>query len=287
MTKHISLLVFVSLLIWSCQEETTSNEDTIATLETAYEENPNGDNLEALLTAYAQDSTGQYAEKAAYLKLSNNRTREGINDLKVLLRADRKADYAFGLANAYKEQQQEEVAFTAYQAYVKAFPNHEQANVVTRFVNGLPNVYERMSALFERAKSDSLRRIQPTVINDFVNSAEALTLIYPSADSAATYLRRAASFAQHYQRDLNQALVYYGMVIDNYPNTPEHESALFATAFLYDEELKDLDRARLYYERFIDEYPNSEFAEDAQVMLNNLGKDDEEILEELLKRREG
>ncbi|MEM1325313.1 MAG: tetratricopeptide repeat protein [Bacteroidota bacterium] len=288
MTKYIFTILATSLLLWSCQgESTTQSDDNITELETAYDANPNGDNLDALLTAYAQDSSGQYAEKSAYLKLSNNRTKEGINDLKVLLRQDRKGDYAFGLANAYKEQQQNEIAFTAYQAYAKAFPDHEQAKTISMSINELPDLTTRMSNLFERAKSDSLRRMKPAIINDYIYSAEAVALIYPAADSAATHLRRAASFAQDYQRNLNQALVFYEMLIDNYPNTGERESALFATAFLYDEELGNLEKAQQFYEQFLKEYPNSDFADDAEIMLTNLGKDDEELLEELLKRREG
>lgn len=62
--------------------------------------------------------------------------------------------------------------------------------------------------------------------------------------------------------------------------------ALFLHAFMCDEDLKQFDRAKTLYEQFIKKFPDSDFTDDAQFLLENLGKTDEEMLE-LLNRSDG
>ena len=57
--------------------------------------------------------------------------------------------------------------------------------------------------------------------------------------------------------------------------------ALFMKAFLFDESLKDVENARKYYQEFIDKYPNHEFAKQAKLLMENLGKSQEEVLKSL------
>ncbi|MEM0994340.1 MAG: tetratricopeptide repeat protein [Bacteroidota bacterium] len=289
MYKYI-LILTIALLSIQCQsDDQSSNETTsIATLETAYEENPSGENLQALLDAYVADSTGQYLEKQAYLQLSNNRFREGLPALKKLMKGSLKAKHALALAAAYEQQQNQAAAQTAYQAYLLTFPKDDQAAAITqRLPQGIPPVAERLAALFEDTKDDSLRRAEPKIVSHYVASAEALALIAPQTDSVSVHLKQAANFTQHYLRDIPRALDLYLWIVNNYQGTPEHEVALFTTAFVYDDEVEDIETARQYYERFIQQYPTSDFADDAEVLLSNLGKDDAEILEELLRKQQG
>ncbi len=59
--------------------------------------------------------------------------------------------------------------------------------------------------------------------------------------------------------------------------------ALFLHAFMCDEDLSQYDRAKSLYTQFIEQFPNSDFHDDAQFLLDNLGKSDEEMLEILNK----
>ena len=45
--------------------------------------------------------------------------------------------------------------------------------------------------------------------------------------------------------------------------------------------LKDFKKAEIVYKDFMKEYPNHEFVAQAKVMLENLGKSDEELLKSL------
>lgn len=287
MFKYFTLL-FAVCLLWQCQNnpKTSTDEGTISSLEAAYEANPSGENLQLLLDAYNADETNTYLEKKAYLELSNNRFQDGMASLKTLMQKEVTPERAINLAAAYEQQQKSTIAQTVYQAYLHAYPKHQQAEMVkNKLGTSLPNLSNRLSNLFYTAENDSLRRTNPNVINDYISSVEAVALVAPQTDSLAMQMKRAANFAQYYQRDIPKALNIYQQIVDRFPNTKERESAMFTLAFIYEEELSQLDKAKMAYENFIKEYPNSELADDATVLLQNLGKDDAEILEELLKKQ--
>jgi len=63
--------------------------------------------------------------------------------------------------------------------------------------------------------------------------------------------------------------------------------ALFLHAFMCDEDLKEYDKAKELYKRFLEKYPDSDFSDDAQFLLENIGKSDEEMLELLHKSNPG
>ncbi len=68
-------------------------------------------------------------------------------------------------------------------------------------------------------------------------------------------------------------------IYNQHPETEQASKALFLHAFMCDEDLNQIDRARQLYEDFIAKYPESDFNDDAQFLLEHLGKSDEEMLE--------
>ncbi len=73
----------------------------------------------------------------------------------------------------------------------------------------------------------------------------------------------------------------------NHPESPQAPKALFLHAFMCDEDLKNYDKAKVLYTQFLEKHPESDFSDDAQFLLQNLGKSDEEMLEILSKRNPG
>lgn len=65
-------------------------------------------------------------------------------------------------------------------------------------------------------------------------------------------------------------LDYYDSLIENYPEDPRADDALFMAGFVASEELYSPGEAARYFKRLIDEYPDSEFRDDAHFMLGNL-----------------
>ena len=80
-----------------------------------------------------------------------------------------------------------------------------------------------------------------------------------------------------------QAVEYYKVVADNYPDSPLAPNALFMVGFIQANELENLDAARDSYNKFLTKYPNSELAKSAEAELENLGIPAEEILMKKLK----
>jgi tetratricopeptide (TPR) repeat protein len=71
-----------------------------------------------------------------------------------------------------------------------------------------------------------------------------------------------------------------------FPKYKNRGAALFLLARLYDEAsmLNNETAAKLIYSQIIMEYPKSSYANDAKASLDNIGKTDEQIVQEFLKK---
>jgi TolA-binding protein len=81
-----------------------------------------------------------------------------------------------------------------------------------------------------------------------------------------------------------QAYEYYKKITDKYPNYKLVQESLYLQAYLLDNFLNDDEKARIVYEQVIQKYPDSHFAKDAKNAINNLGKTDEQLIEEFKKK---
>ena len=82
---------------------------------------------------------------------------------------------------------------------------------------------------------------------------------------------------------LEQAVEYYGLVANKYPDSPNAPKSLFMVGFIQANELKQLDKAKETYNKFIEKYPKDELVNSAQAELDNLGMSPEEILMQKLQ----
>lgn len=114
----------------------------------------------------------------------------------------------------------------------------------------------------------------------YLSDAISLADANPSDTLAALPLYRAAEVARALGNP-GQAIELYQRVIRDYGSFSKAAEAQFMLAFSYDEDMNDFDTAEQEYERFIKNYPDHGFADDAEMLLQNLGKSDEEILREL------
>lgn len=114
----------------------------------------------------------------------------------------------------------------------------------------------------------------------FVERAISFSDQFPKDTLAAMPLYRSAEISRSIGKP-SEAIDTYQKVIERYPSFSKAAEARFMLAFSYDEDLKDLDKARSAYETYLQLHPNHTFADDAQMLLRNLGKSDEQILQEL------
>ncbi len=114
----------------------------------------------------------------------------------------------------------------------------------------------------------------------FVDLAQRLAAEHPADTLAALPLYRAAEVVRA-MNDPKRAAAIYEQVHQSYPTFSKAAESLFMLAFTYDEDLNNMEKAKETYEKFLKLYPDNSFADDTKMLLENLGKSDEEILKEL------
>lgn len=84
----------------------------------------------------------------------------------------------------------------------------------------------------------------------------------------------------------SQAQAMLNNCLNKYPRFANKAAVLFLLAQLYDDAsmLNNEEKAKEYYEQIVKEYPKTSYATDAQSAIRNLGKSDEELVKEFLKK---
>ncbi len=144
----------------------------------------------------------------------------------------------------------------------------------------LVQMSEQLHEQFGQLSDPESGLLKQDVATDYLAKVAHIATSFPRDTAIAMHLYRAAEVA----RAMNQAplaIDYYQRITKDFPNFSRAAEAYFMLAFTYDENLKDLEQATIAYERFIKQYPAHDFADDAAILLKNLGKSDEEILQEL------
>ncbi len=144
--------------------------------------------------------------------------------------------------------------------------------------------------LAEAKKMDSTLLKETEVKTDVANKAiKAFTdfAFYCTADTLCPiYLIKTAQVAQSINNP-RQAQVALEKCVTAYPKSTHRAAAMFLLAQLYDEAvyLNNEQEAKKLYEMVIYEYPKSDWAKSAKGALNFVGKTDEQIMEELKKKK--
>lgn len=120
--------------------------------------------------------------------------------------------------------------------------------------------------------------VEKTVARKFIEIAEAYASLTDSPDKYADLLMKAAGLAKN-MGEFNKSLQLYFKLNNRLPDHPQSKTALFMQAFIYENDLRDLNKAKTTYEEFLQKYPNDpDYADDAKIALQTLGKSPEEML---------
>lgn len=166
----------------------------------------------------------------------------------------------------------------------------KKEDVVKKDSSAVSQTGDSCSKLYARAKaSDEIlmraitldRTIAVTAINDFNNYAS-----YCKEDSLAPVFYVKAGQVAQAIGSYSQAQAMFNNCINTYPQFSNKGAVLFLLAQLYDEHsmLNNEEKAKEYYEQIIKEFPKSTYATDAQTAIKNLGKTDEELVKEFMKK---
>jgi len=295
--KKLILLVLVGATFFACQNESGTTAGTaaaspeIAKLEAAVAEKATPENSKELEIAYRNyitanpddhENASRYLYRAAELQFRMNRYSAAV----ALLNEALKNHYAGSntplnalfLATIYRDKLKNETAAAAvYQTFLKAFPNHEKAAAIQNNYGSEPTMDAKIVDFGNRLMNDSTNRIDYRVANDFIGLCEINALMLPKESNSPDYLHKAGETARSL-RSFPKALEIYDWITNKYPNHPKAAQALFLKAFTYDNDLKKPEEARALYTEFLQKYPNDDFADDTKFLLENLGKNDEEII---------
>jgi tetratricopeptide (TPR) repeat protein len=226
-----------------------------------------------------------FLERAADVHFRGARFGSTVDVLAQALRIYPAADNAFRMANkmatVYAQRlEKPAVAETVWQAMAQAYPRHSGIDSIQAKVAALPAIGERMDTLLNKTVDMNTGRLSFAGVNDYITHAEAYSSIAQDDPISPAILFKAAEVAGYVAMH-ERSLTLYERVENMFPNYEKASKALFMRAFTYAESLGQVDQARALYEEFLARYPEDDFADDAQALLNNLGKSDEEILQGL------
>lgn len=273
--------------------------EAITTLELEMKNNPSAEQIENLMAAYEKyvadhpddvETNAQLLHKAAFVQYTAHRYATAVKYLKQALRkyykSSKTPENALFLASIYKNEMKNPLVGDAtYYAYLQVFPNHEKASFVRdSILTDTMDIHAEIDSLRSHIYNESTNSYDAQVSNEFIGTCEVYGMLMPDDPQTPDLLYEAARTAG-YIRSFPKAVDLYEWVYTRYPDYSKSSQALFMMAFTYDNEMKNVDKARGLYEEFLQKYPNDEFTDDAQVLLQNLGKSEEEILKSLQEKK--
>ncbi len=289
---RLSVITVFALALWSCQPEENQRHRQIEKLESQLEQSADEPKADELVNAYLSyvdthpsDTAwnNRYLYRAAGIKYRQRDFGSAINYINRALEnyfSDANTPrHAILLAAIYRDELRNPVlSNTVYQAAQRAFPNFEDDQL--QLQRDLPPLEDRLDTLRRAVFPDATAGPNIQAANNYITATEIYGRLLPQAEATPQILFEGAEMARSMGL-YRQAAGMYSKVAQQYSMTKPARLALFMQAFTLDNELKDYDSARVCYERFLEKYPNDDFADDAQVLLRNLGRSPEEMIQEL------
>lgn len=165
----------------------------------------------------------------------------------------------------------------------------EQKHEVVKKDTVVVAINECSKFLAEAKRLDNIL-LKATVVNPEI-ADQAIKAFYDFSTNCKTdtlapvFLVKAGQVAQSV-RKFTQAQSYFKKCIDDFPKFKSRGAAMFLLAQLYDDAsiLNDESEASTLYHQVMREYPDSPYANDAKACIKNLGKTDEQLIQEFLKK---
>ncbi len=285
------------LLLGSCQSEQKKQQQLIGEAEKKLEESADQQKAEDLVKHYLQyaetfpaeeEMNSKYLYRAAAWSYRLNHYSQAIELLNKAIkqhyRGSNTVKNALFLGAIYKEKLQNDfLSRTVYQAAHEAFP--ESAELAEKVDGEWLALDERLRSIQQSIFDESGGRIDYRGANDFINASTIYAMLLPGRERSADWLFEAAETARTI-RAFSKALELYAWISDAFPESEKAAQALFLQGFTLDSDLKRFDEAGAFYIQFLERYPENIFAKDARFLLENLGKDEEEIIRSFEEKKQ-
>ncbi|MBN8697548.1 MAG: tetratricopeptide repeat protein [Bacteroidetes bacterium] len=147
------------------------------------------------------------------------------------------------------------------------------------------------SILLERIKTFEkelyvAEKLDPIKADMAITSYSEFIEKFPDDSLTPDFLFKAGEVATA-NMQYKQAVGYYKGLTNRFPDYKYKEEAFYLQAHIWDNFLNNDDSARVIYEMVIQKFPTSHYAEDAKAAIQNLGKTDEQLIEEFKKKNLG
>ncbi|MBI9036736.1 MAG: tetratricopeptide repeat protein [Bacteroidales bacterium] len=140
-------------------------------------------------------------------------------------------------------------------------------------------INELESNLFSSEDMVLNRKQASELVNAYIDYADK----FPDDTLSPEYIFKAADICMNILNP-SKAIWFFDRIIREYPDYRKVPESMFLKAYVYDNNMQSYDLARKLYTEFIEKYPDNEFADDARVSIQNLGKTPEEIIKEIEER---
>ena len=119
--------------------------------------------------------------------------------------------------------------------------------------------------------------INPIVASDLVSAYCDFADDNPKDAMAPEYLFKAVDVSMNIDEP-ERTIAIIDRLLNDYPDYPRAQAALFVKAFIFETKYDDLDAAKRFYEQYLMQYPDGEFADDCRTSIENLGLSPEELV---------
>lgn len=189
------------------------------------------------------------------------------------------------LKNFYEKDKAKESGELLAKIYEENLKKPVQAKLIRQSLTTQPKeevnpVHEQIREIGREIFADPDKGFNRLIAQEFVTATSNFAMLNPTDSIAPNFLIDAATIARN-MGSTDKTLEFFRWVYQKFPNHPKASDAMFYEAFTYDSDLKDFEKAKVAYNAFINQNPKHSFVEQAQIMLSNLGKTDEELLESL------
>ena len=197
--------------------------------------------------------------------------------------------YISSAMEAQKAGNLEDAAFN-YESLIKYFPESEKIGEYrTRLIDTYLALADKAGANKGTAYLKQAQQLADASGNDTlkywiaytlytktlpVDSAAAEKIVQPiNADGWFIIAQKLLS-----QHNTKATISVYEGILSRFPNYKRADKVCFLIGFCYSEYLKDYDSAKVWFQKVADEYPKSDLADDAQWMIENMGKPPDQIV---------
>ncbi len=130
------------------------------------------------------------------------------------------------------------------------------------------SLFSNETKMVDRTKARELIQLYVTYADEYPDDPETPGTLFKAGDMAMN------------MNQPRQAIEIFDRIMDQYPDYEKTPQCLFLKGYIYENDVHDLDMAKKIYEEFLQKYPDDEFADDAEISIQNLGKSPEDLIRE-------